>query len=78
VLDAHCAALGRAPAEIVRSVQTHVSYDDPGRTRATVRELAGIGVTHLVLSLPAPFPPGVARWVAEEVIAPVLARAPAA
>lgn len=29
VLDAHCAGLGRDPAEIVRSVQVLVSYDDP-------------------------------------------------
>ena len=44
VLDAHCADLGRDPATLVRSVQTHVRYDDPAATRATVRELAAIGV----------------------------------
>lgn len=72
VLDAHCEALGRDPAEIVRSVQTHVSYADPATTRATVRELLAIGVTHVVLNLTLPFPAGVAQWVADEVIEPVL------
>jgi alkanesulfonate monooxygenase SsuD/methylene tetrahydromethanopterin reductase-like flavin-dependent oxidoreductase (luciferase family) len=67
-LDAHCVALGRDPKSIVRSTQTHVHYDDPARTRAAVRELADIGVTHIVLNLPAPFPARVARWVADQVI----------
>jgi len=78
VLDAHCADLGRDPATLVRSVQTHVRYDDPAATRATVRELAAIGVGHIVLNLPLPFPQGVARWVADEIIAPVRADAPGA
>ncbi|MER6221399.1 LLM class flavin-dependent oxidoreductase [Streptomyces sp. 900105755] len=73
VLDAHCAELGRDPAEIIRSVQVLVSYDDPAATRATVTALVRAGMNHIVLSLPRPYPHGVARRLAEEVIAPVLA-----
>lgn len=74
-LDAACAQLGRAPGEITRSVQTHVSYADPAATRATVAALLTTGATHIVLSLPAPFPPNVAHWVTEQIIEPTLTRA---
>jgi alkanesulfonate monooxygenase SsuD/methylene tetrahydromethanopterin reductase-like flavin-dependent oxidoreductase (luciferase family) len=33
VLDAHCAEFGRDPAEITRSVQVLMSYDEPATTR---------------------------------------------
>jgi len=69
-LDAHCAAIGRDPASLVRSVQTHVSYVDPAGTVATVRALAAAGITHVALNLRTPFPPGVARWVADNIIKP--------
>lgn len=69
VLDAHCVALGRDPRSVVWSTQTHVHYDDPARTRAAVKELADIGITHVVLNLTTPYPERVARWIADEVIA---------
>lgn len=69
VLDAHCAELGRDPGEITRSVQLLVSYDVPAATRKTVGRLVDAGMNHIVLSLPRPYPPGVARWLADEVIA---------
>jgi alkanesulfonate monooxygenase SsuD/methylene tetrahydromethanopterin reductase-like flavin-dependent oxidoreductase (luciferase family) len=74
VLREHCVAIGRNPDEIVRSVQTHVSYDDPAETIATVARLAGIGVTHIVLNLPRPYPKDVVSWVADRIIAPSLPR----
>jgi alkanesulfonate monooxygenase SsuD/methylene tetrahydromethanopterin reductase-like flavin-dependent oxidoreductase (luciferase family) len=73
VLDAHCADIGRDPREITRSVQVVVSYDDPAATRATVAELIGIGVNHVVLGLPQPYPPGVAHWLVDEIISGVRA-----
>lgn len=76
VLDAHCADIGRDPREITRSVQIVVSYDDPGATRAVVAELIGIGVNHVVLSLPSPYPRGVARWLVDKIIEPVDGRRP--
>ncbi|MGV9886439.1 LLM class flavin-dependent oxidoreductase [Streptomyces sp. NPDC003395] len=69
VLDAHCADLGRDPREIERSVQVLVSYDDPAATRETVAALIAAGMNHIVLSLPRPYPQGVARWLADEIIA---------
>ncbi|MFJ9241425.1 LLM class flavin-dependent oxidoreductase [Streptomyces sp. NPDC101776] len=69
VLDAHCGDLGRAPGTITRSVQVLVSYDHPAATRETVRRLVDAGMNHIVLSLPRPYPQGVARWLADEIIA---------
>jgi alkanesulfonate monooxygenase SsuD/methylene tetrahydromethanopterin reductase-like flavin-dependent oxidoreductase (luciferase family) len=76
VLDEHCRAIGRDPAQIVRSTQTHVSYDDPAHTRAVIHELIDVGVTHFALNLIMPFPEGVAHWAADEIIAPVLSEVP--
>ncbi|GAA2317702.1 LLM class flavin-dependent oxidoreductase [Nonomuraea roseoviolacea subsp. roseoviolacea] len=69
-LDERCAALGRDPASLTRSTQVMVSYEDPAATRAVVKELAAIGLTHIVLNLRPPFPEGVARWAADEIITP--------
>ncbi|GLW57084.1 LLM class flavin-dependent oxidoreductase [Kitasatospora phosalacinea] len=71
VLDAHCAAIGRDPATLTRSVQYIVSYQDPARDRAVLAELIAAGFTHLVLSLRAPYPPGVATWLVEEIVRPL-------
>ncbi|GAA2111715.1 LLM class flavin-dependent oxidoreductase [Kitasatospora saccharophila] len=71
VLDAHCAAIGRDPATLTRSVQYIVSYQDPARDRAVLAELIAAGFTHLVLSLRAPYPPGVAKWLVEEIVRPL-------
>ncbi|MFJ5272466.1 LLM class flavin-dependent oxidoreductase [Streptomyces sp. NPDC088358] len=76
VLDAHCAEIGRDPGEITRSVQVVVSYDDPAATRAAVTGLIGVGTGHVVLSLPQPYPPGVARWLVDEIITRVPAEVP--
>lgn len=56
VLDAHCAAIGRDPGTITRSVQYIVSYDDPAGDRAALAQLIAAGFTHLVLSLRSPYP----------------------
>jgi alkanesulfonate monooxygenase SsuD/methylene tetrahydromethanopterin reductase-like flavin-dependent oxidoreductase (luciferase family) len=71
VLDRHCAAIGRDPATIVRSTQLIVSYDDPAATRATLLDLIGAGVTHLVLSLAPPYPHHVAHWLVDDIILPL-------
>jgi hypothetical protein len=75
VLDDCCAAIGRDPGQVVRSVQTVVAYDDPESTRETLRELVGVGFTHVVLNLPPPYPAGVARWVTDQLITPTLEHA---
>ena len=72
VLDDHCAAIGRDPNEITRSAQIFLSTDDPAATRALAAELIDAGVRHLVLA-PRDHPYPAAQWIADEVIAPVLA-----
>ncbi|GAA1026585.1 MULTISPECIES: LLM class flavin-dependent oxidoreductase [Amycolatopsis] len=69
MLDEYCAEIGRDPAEITRSIHLPVSYDQPAHTRAAIGEALEAGFGHVVLGLSAPFPAGVAEWVAEELIA---------
>lgn len=56
-----------------------VSYDRPDvecrpgvkpRTRDAIGGAIDAGFRHIVLGLPAPYPAGGARWVADELIAP--------
>jgi alkanesulfonate monooxygenase SsuD/methylene tetrahydromethanopterin reductase-like flavin-dependent oxidoreductase (luciferase family) len=68
VLDRLCAEIGRDPASITRSLVLPVSYDQPASTRAAIAAATGAGFRHIVLSLPAPYPGHVARWVASELI----------
>ncbi|MEU9349213.1 LLM class flavin-dependent oxidoreductase [Streptomyces sp. NPDC048278] len=70
-LDRLCAEIGRDPAEITRSIVLPVSYDRPDDTRRTIRAALDGGFSHIVLTLPAPYPTGVARWVADTIIKPV-------
>jgi alkanesulfonate monooxygenase SsuD/methylene tetrahydromethanopterin reductase-like flavin-dependent oxidoreductase (luciferase family) len=70
LLDRLCAQAGRDPAAITRSLVVPVAYDDAAGTREHVRRAVDAGFSHLVLSLPAPWPVGVARWVADEVVEP--------
>lgn len=83
VLDEHCAAIGRDPGEITRSVQVFFSarepakaqaarYPGPSGARELVAELIDAGARHLVLACPEM--PSV-RWVADEIVRPVLAAA---
>jgi alkanesulfonate monooxygenase SsuD/methylene tetrahydromethanopterin reductase-like flavin-dependent oxidoreductase (luciferase family) len=68
LLDRYCADIGRDPAAITRSIHLAVSYDQPATTRKAIGEAVDAGFRHIVLGLPAPYPEGVARWVAEELI----------
>ncbi|SFH03653.1 Luciferase-like monooxygenase [Actinopolymorpha cephalotaxi] len=68
LLDKYCGEIGRDPASIVRSIHLPVSYDDPGTTRDAIGEAVGAGFGHVILSLSAPYPTGVAQWVADELI----------
>jgi alkanesulfonate monooxygenase SsuD/methylene tetrahydromethanopterin reductase-like flavin-dependent oxidoreductase (luciferase family) len=68
LLDRYCAEIGRDPAAIVRSIHLPVSYDRPRDTRAAIAEALDAGFRHVVLGLEAPYPDGVAQWVADELI----------
>ncbi len=75
-LDEHCAAIGRDRRDVVRSMQTIVRCDDPqapAATRALLLEMIDAGVTHLVLAAVLSGRP--LRWLADEIIEPVLAEA---
>jgi alkanesulfonate monooxygenase SsuD/methylene tetrahydromethanopterin reductase-like flavin-dependent oxidoreductase (luciferase family) len=68
LLDQFCAEIGRDPAEITRSVTQPVSYEDPAGTRDSIAAAVDAGFRHVVLTLSAPYPDNVARWVADEII----------
>jgi alkanesulfonate monooxygenase SsuD/methylene tetrahydromethanopterin reductase-like flavin-dependent oxidoreductase (luciferase family) len=68
MLDRFCAEIGRDPACITRSIILPVSYDHPGNTRKAITEAVHGGFSHIILSLPAPYPEKVAQWVTEEII----------
>ena len=78
LLDRFCAEIGRDPAEITRSIHLPVDYDRPGATRDAIGAALEAGFGHVILGLPAPYPEGVARWVADEVITRAHGRATAA
>ena len=73
VLDGHCAAIGRDPHTIVRSTQVRVDLANLEETRSRICEYAQAGITHLILSLHAPYPKGIAHRLDEEIIQPVKA-----
>ncbi|SDF88612.1 LLM class flavin-dependent oxidoreductase [Pseudonocardia oroxyli] len=68
MLDDYCAEIGRDPAAITRSLHLGVSYDAPEATREAIDAAVAAGFSHIVLGLPAPWPGGVARWVADELV----------
>jgi alkanesulfonate monooxygenase SsuD/methylene tetrahydromethanopterin reductase-like flavin-dependent oxidoreductase (luciferase family) len=68
LLDRYCEEIGRDPQEITRSIVLPVDYDKPTATREKIEEAVGAGFGHVVLNLANPYPDGVARWVADELI----------
>ena len=68
VLEEHCAAVGRDPGQIVRSVQVAVNYEDLPGTVDAVRGYVDAGATHLILNLRYPYPEGIVGRLAEEVL----------
>ena len=71
LLDRFCAEIGRDPAAITRSIHLPVSYEHPQVTRDAIAAAVEAGFGHVVLGLTPPYPTGVARWVADELIAPI-------
>jgi alkanesulfonate monooxygenase SsuD/methylene tetrahydromethanopterin reductase-like flavin-dependent oxidoreductase (luciferase family) len=72
VLDRHCAAVGREPSSIERSVQLHLTAD-----LGEVPELAAAyleaGAQHIVLNPRIPLRPGMAEQLTRRVIEPLRA-----
>lgn len=73
VLEQHCAAVGRDPATIARSIQIRINYNNIGEVRDIVRPYIAEGASHILLNLSAPYPDNIAHRLAEEVIEPMLA-----
>ena len=68
LLDRYCAAIGRDPASITRSMHLSVSYDQPELTRRAITEAIDAGFEHVILGLSAPYPSNAARWVTDQFI----------
>ncbi len=70
-LHRHCEAIGRDPAEVVRSTQVMFPGDDPVAARSVVAEVIAAGFSHIVMAVRPPAPDNIARWLADEIIAPI-------
>lgn len=73
LLERHCLAIGRDPHTIVRSTQVRVNPTDLNEARGRLQSYAQAGVTHLILSLQAPYPEGIVQRLEEEIIRPLKA-----
>ena len=71
MLDKHCAAIGRDPATIERSVQFYVNAADLAATRRLTHEFIAVGAPHVIPQLHTPYPAGIVQRLAEEVAAPL-------
>jgi alkanesulfonate monooxygenase SsuD/methylene tetrahydromethanopterin reductase-like flavin-dependent oxidoreductase (luciferase family) len=72
VLDEHCAAIGRDPAEIERQLYAVIDLHDPEATRESLRSLIAAGATQVVLAVRGPSEPGQVERLAEAIIRPLV------
>ncbi|HLQ30931.1 MAG TPA: LLM class flavin-dependent oxidoreductase, partial [Ktedonobacteraceae bacterium] len=73
VLDGHCAAIGRDPKTIERSIQWPINYNNLGEAIDSMRPYIEAGATHIILNLRAPYPEGIVHKLAEEIARPLKA-----
>lgn len=73
LVDHYCTAIGRDPAGIVRSHHIAVDVSDPAAARQKSRPFIEAGATHLIYSIPAPYPASVVQRLAVEVAEPLRA-----
>lgn len=71
VLDNHCAAIGRDPKAIRRSIQVMVDPDNMKATNDFMQPYIEAGASHIILNLRYPYPQGVVHRMAEEIIEPL-------
>jgi F420-dependent oxidoreductase-like protein len=72
VLDEHCAAIGRDPNEIRRSIQVHVrTPDDAATVRERIDPYLEAGIDHICIGLPLVYQEDLVARIAEQV-APLL------
>lgn len=70
VLDEHCAAIGRDPSTIQRSVQLRFTPGDWETARKQARNYIDAGATHIILILLPPYTKNIAHNIVKEVIEP--------
>ena len=70
VLDQHCEAIGRDPAEVERSVQLLVADDGAAEARETIAALTAVGFRHVVVGARRQYEASGMKWMVEEVIRP--------
>ena len=73
VLEEHCAAIGRDPQTIQRSIQWPINYNNVAEAIDGMRPYIQAGASHIILNLRAPYPEGIVHRVAEEVVRPLQA-----
>jgi F420-dependent oxidoreductase-like protein len=73
VLEGHCAAVGRDPSTIERSIQERVNYANLAETIANIKPYIEASATHIILNLTAPYPENIVHRLAEEIVAPLQA-----
>ena len=73
VLNSHCAAIGRDPDTIARSIQMVINPDDLSATYNTVEPYIAAGATHIILNLRNPYPAGIVQRLTKEIIEPMKA-----
>lgn len=71
VLDEHCAAIGRDPGSITRSVQVLFEDESLAATVSQVQGLVNLGVTHVILMLAPHHDAAIVDRLAREVVANV-------
>jgi F420-dependent oxidoreductase-like protein len=73
VLEGHCAAVGRDPSTIERSIQERINYANLAETRANIKPYIEASATHIILNLTAPYPENIVHRLVEEIVAPLQA-----
>jgi F420-dependent oxidoreductase-like protein len=71
VLEEHCAAIGRNPSEIERSIQTMTNYNNLEETLSNIRPYIEAGANHIILNLRAPYPESIVQRLAEKIAEPL-------
>lgn len=74
VLNEHCAAIGRDPSTIERSIQWLVDPTNLGKAREDIAPYIEAGASHIILNLRYPYPEGIVKRMAEEIVEPLKAR----
>ena len=73
ILDNHCAAIGRDPKAIERSIQILLNYNNPVETLNEIKPYIEAGATHIIVNLRAPYPEGIVHRIGTEIAEPLKA-----